>query len=100
MTNISEYHIDKEIIKRIGLRPLNAPISSQLAANARVYEFPTLENVYVMESDFYGNPMPEGSCFLAVQGKRGLLGRHLKVEKLRHAKTEDIHKMVESIKEG
>jgi hypothetical protein len=100
MTNEKAYHIDEEIINSVGLQPSDNPVSSQLATNARVYEFPTLDNVFVMESDFYGNPMPEGSCFLAVQGKRGLMGRRLRVETLRDCRTEEIQKMAQDISEG
>jgi hypothetical protein len=53
-----------------------------------------------MESDLYGNKMPEGSCFLAFNGHHGLMGKHLKLETLRNSSVEDIKKMVESNLEG
>ena len=100
MINEATYHLDQEIVNHIGLKPADIPAKSQLATNARVYRFPSMENVFVMESDLYGNPMPEGLCFLAVQGKHGLMGRPLRVEKLRTRSTADIQKMAQSISEG
>jgi hypothetical protein len=44
--------------------------------------------------------MPEGSCFLAFYGSRGLIGKHLKMETLVNASAEDIQKMVTSNNEG
>jgi len=100
MINEAVHHIDEEIINSKRLQPAGIPAGSQLATNARVYEFPELENVFVMESDFYGNPMPAGSCFLAFQGKRGLLGRRLSVEKLRNCSTAEIQTIVQNSNEG
>lgn len=100
MINEAAYHIDEENINRLGLRPAPIPAGSQLATNARVFGLPNLENVLVMESDLYGNPMPEGSCFLAVQGKHGLMGRRLRIEQLRNCSAEDLQKMVQIISEG
>jgi hypothetical protein len=93
-------HIDDETIRHLSLQPADIPQVSQLATNARVYAIPALENVFVMESDFYGNPMPEGSCFLAFQGKRGLMGRHISVDKLRNCSIGDLQRMVDSGIEG
>jgi len=90
------YHIGAEIIDSMGLRLTDRPVSSLLAVNARVYEFPTLQNVFVMESDFYGNPMPEGSCFLAYYGRYGYIGTDLPAEKLKETSAEDIKKMIQS----
>jgi hypothetical protein len=56
---------------------------------------PNLANVYVMESDWYGNSMPTGSCFLAFNGRNGLVGRHILVDTLRKSSLEDIKKIVE-----
>jgi hypothetical protein len=100
MISEAAYHIDAETIKTLRLHPATPPSGSQLASNARMYQFPNLENVYVMESDFYGNPMPEGSCFLAIQGKHGLIGRQMNVEKLRNCSAADLQKMMQSIQEG
>lgn len=101
MINETAYHrIDEEIISSIGLQPSDKLVGPQLATQARVYEYPNLENVFIMENDLYGNPMPEGSCFLAFQGKHGLIGRRLSLEKLRNCSAEDIRQMVERISEG
>jgi hypothetical protein len=100
MMNEAISHFDKELIHHLGLQPAAIPEGSQLTPNARVYAFPSLENVFVMESDFYGNPMPDGSYFLAFQGKRGLLGRHISVDELRNCSPDEIQKIVESLSEG
>ncbi len=90
------YNIDKETISKIGLRLSDKPINTQFASNARVFEYPYLDNVFVMESDLYGNVMPKNSCFLAFYGKHGLIGTHLKIETLKNASVEDIKKIVKS----
>jgi len=53
-----------------------------------------------MESDLYGNTMPKDSCFLAFNGKHGLIAKHLKVETLRNASVEEIKKLIEANSEG
>jgi hypothetical protein len=53
-----------------------------------------------MESDLYGNKMPKDSCFLAFNGRHGLIGKHLKVETLKNATIKDIKEMIEINKEG
>jgi hypothetical protein len=57
-----------------------------------------LKDVFIMESDLYGNTMPKGSCFLAFYGQHGR--RPLKIETLRNATVDDIKKMVECNNEG
>jgi hypothetical protein len=53
-----------------------------------------------MESDLYGNKMPKDSCFLAFNGQHGLIGKHLKVETLKHSTVVEIQHMVEENNEG
>src|SRR5215203_3239740 len=100
MTNDNTYYIDEETIREAGLQLSQKPVMAQLAPNARVFEYPNLENVFVMESDLYGNTMPEGSCFLAFYGRNGLLGTQMPVESLRNTSAEEIRKIVESNSEG
>jgi hypothetical protein len=100
MANTDHFNIDEETISKIGLRLSGKKINAHIAPNARVFEYPGLDNVYVMESDPYGNTMPDGSCFLASVGNHGLKGRHLKIETLKHASKEEIKTMVESHAEG
>ena len=57
----------------IGLRPSGIDINAQIAPNARVFEYPGLDNVFVMGSDLYSNTMPEDSWFLASLGNHGLI---------------------------
>ena len=95
-----DMNIDEETIKKIGLRPSDKSINDQIAPGVRVFIYPSLENVFVMESDLYGNKMPKDSCFLAFNGHHGLVGRHLKVETLTNASVKEIKDMVESNCEG
>ena len=100
MKNNKHFNIDNETISKIGLRLSHKHINAQIAPDARVFEYPGLDNVFVMESDLYGNAMPEGSCFLVSLGNHGLIGRHLKIETLKHASKEEIKAMIESHSEG
>jgi hypothetical protein len=97
----SDYsNIDEETASKIGLRLSDKNINAQIAPNSRVFEYPHLKDVFVMESDLYGNAMPKGSCFLAFYGAHGLIGKHLHIETLQNASVEDIKKIVESNLEG
>ena len=95
-----DLNIDEKIICKLGLRLSDKPINAPIATNARVFEYPDLKNVFIMESDLYGNIMPKDHCFLAFYGSHGLIGKHLKVETLKNASVEYIKKMVESNSEG
>lgn len=96
MENRKDINLDEETIKATGLRPAGKTLNATLAPGARVFEYPGLENVYIMESDLYGNVMPPGSCFLAFEGHHGLIGQHLKVETLKRSSAEEIKKLVDS----
>ena len=100
MINNEDFNIDDETIRKVGLQQSDKHINAQTAPNARIFEYPHLENVFIMESDLYGNKMPKNSCFLAFVGQHGLIGKHLKVETLRNASIEDIKNIVESNNEG
>jgi hypothetical protein len=100
MKTTEHFNIDEETINKIGLRLSDKDINAQIAPNARVFEYPGLDNVFIMESDLYGNTMPEDSCFLAFYGSHGLIGKHLYLETLRNAGINDIKAMVESHSEG
>ena len=100
MIKSSDLNIDEKTISKIGLRLSDKPINAPIAANARVFEYPHLKDVFIMESDLYGNVMPKHHCFLAFYGSHGLIGKHLKVETLTNASVEDIKMMVASNSEG
>jgi hypothetical protein len=100
MESINDINIDEETISKIGLRPSDRSINAQIAPEARVFIYPFLEDVFVMESDLYGNKMPKDSCFLVFKGHHGLIGRHLKVEVLRNSTIKEIKDMVQSNCEG
>ncbi|MBC7829488.1 MAG: hypothetical protein H7122_17215 [Chitinophagaceae bacterium] len=100
MTKTQDCIIDDETISKIGLRLSDEPINAQIAIDARVFEYPHLDYVFVMESDLYGNRMPKDSCFLAFNGTHGLIGKHLRVETLRNSSVDEIKLMVESNTEG
>ena len=93
---IDDFNLDKETIRKIGLRPSHEAINATNAADARVFDYPDLNRVFVMESDLYGNTMPKDSCFLAFYGQHGLIGKRLKVEVLKNSSVEDIKNIVES----
>lgn len=95
MADTKQLNLDRETIEQLGLQQSHKSINAQIAPEARIFEYPGIENVYIMESDLYGNPMPEGSCFLAFEGRAGLIGKHIRVEELRNSGLEDIKKMVE-----
>ncbi len=100
MINSNDLNIDEETISKTGLIVSDEPINAQIAPNARVFKYPHLESVFIMESDLYGNTMPKNSCFLAFNGSHGLIGKHLSVETLKNSSVEDIKKIVESNSEG
>jgi hypothetical protein len=100
MENKADFNLDDKLIKRLGLQLTEAPLNTQATPNARAFKYPHLEDVYIMESDLYGNIMPKGSCFLAFKGRNGLVGKHLHVETLENASLDDIKEMVSSNAEG
>lgn len=100
MENTNDMNIDEETILNIGLRPSDKVINAQISPEARVFDYPHLENVFIMENDLYGNKLPKDSCFLAFTALHGIIGIHLKVEALKNATREDIKNMVESHQEG
>jgi hypothetical protein len=100
MEDNSDFNIDEAIINKLGLQLSQRPINAPLAQHARVFEFPDLEDIYIMESDLYGNTMPKGTCFLAFNGRNGLVGKHLKLETLRNASIEDIKTLVQKNTQG
>jgi hypothetical protein len=95
MFEANQLNLDQDTIVQLGIRRCYKRINAQIAPNARVFEYPAIENVYIMESDLYGNPMPKGSCFLAFEGRAGLMGKHITIATLRNSSIEDIRKMVE-----
>ena len=95
-----DVNIDEETINKVGLKLSDKPINAPQAPFARVFEYPHLENVFIMESDLYGNTMPKGCCFLAFYGRNGLMGKDLEVETLRHSSVEDIRAIVEKHAQG
>lgn len=101
MITNNEFIIDEETIESIGLQLTDTPLTAEAAPlSARVYTYPHLENVYIMETDLYGQPMPKDSCFVAFKGLHGLIGRTLKIEKLRQSSVTDIEKIVQDNNRG
>ena len=100
MNNEYEINIDDDTINVIGLKLSDKRINAETALSARVFEYPHLPNVYIMESDLYGNKMPKDSCFLAFEGQHGMIGKHLKVETLRHSSMMEIQHMVDENNDG
>lgn len=90
----TKYNIDDETIRNLGLEPSDVPINASIAPEARVFRYPQLVDVFIMESDLYGNTMPENSCFLAFYGSHGLIGKHLKIETLKNSSIQQIREMI------
>ena len=57
MKNTKHFNIDDETISELGLVLSDKDINAQIAPDARIFEYPGLDNVFVMESDLYGNTM-------------------------------------------
>lgn len=91
---MTPFNLDKETIARLGLVPSEKSINASVATDAQVFQFTSIENVYVMERDLYGNSLPEGSLFLAFEGRSGLMGTHIKIETLQNCSEEEIKKIV------
>ena len=100
MKNLSGCNIDNQTIRKVGLRISGKQINAQIARNSRIFEYPHLDDVFIMESDLYGNAMPKNSCFLAFNGKHGLIGKKLNVETLKHSSVMEIEKIVHDNNEG
>jgi hypothetical protein len=95
-----ESNLSANTITEIGLTLSTEKINATISPDARVFNYPHLKNVYVMESDLYGNPMPIHSCFLAFTGRNGLIGKHITIEKLKNTSVEGIRRFVEANTEG
>ena len=93
-------HINAKTISDLGLRLSDKKLNAVISPHARVFEYPYLENVFIMENDLYGSIMPKDSCFLAFYGHHGLMGKHLSIETLKNSSVADIKNMVECNMEG
>ena len=93
-------NIDEETISRLGLTISHKQINSQITPYARVFEYPHLDNVFVMENDLYGATMPEHFCFIAFYGRNGLIGKPMSIDELKNASLEKIRKLVVDNSEG
>ena len=68
MKDIVEGNINSKTRRDLGLRLSDKKLNAVISPNAKVFEYPNLDNVFIMENDLYGNIMPENSCFLAFYG--------------------------------
>lgn len=100
MSDIISYNIDEETISKLGLIITNKQINAPSTPHARVFEYPHLDNVFIMENDLYGTTRPEHTCFIAFNGRHGLVGKQLSIEELKNASAEDIRKLVADNSEG
>ena len=100
MSSNINHNLDEETIRKLGLVITNKQINAQSTPHARVFEYPHLVNVFIMENDLYGATMPEHSCFIAFNGRNGLVGKHLKISVLKNSSVEDIRKLVVDNSEG
>ncbi|MGZ3909252.1 MAG: hypothetical protein ACXVBR_04185 [Flavisolibacter sp.] len=100
MGDYTRHTIDEKTISQLGLLETKKQINAPCAPHARVFEYPHLDNVFIMENDLYGTIMPEHSCFIAFKGRKGLVGRSITIEALRNTSVEDIKKLVADNSEG
>jgi len=100
MVLTQDFNLDQKTIRKVGLQPCEKEVNAQIAPRARVFKYPDLDNVFVMESDLYGNPIPKDACYLAFYGAHGLMGKYMSIEKLKKATVRDISKIVERNKAG
>jgi hypothetical protein len=100
MSDMISYNIDEETISKLGLTITHKQVNAQSTPHARVFEYPHLENVFIMENDLYGATMPQHSCFIAFNGRHGLVGKHLTIEQLKSSSVEEIRKLVVDNSEG
>jgi len=100
MSDIISYNIDEETINKLGLIITTKQINAQITPQARVFEYPHMDNVFIMENDLYGATMPEDSCFIAFNGRHGLVGKHLTIDELRNLSVAEIKTLVANNSEG
>ena len=100
MSNIISYNIDEETISRLGLTITDKQVNAQSTPNARVFEYPHLDNVFIMENDLYGATIPEHSCFIAFNGRDGLMGKEITIEELKNSNVEKIKTIVDNNSKG
>ena len=100
MDNNTISNIDDAVINQLGLEVANEHVNADIAPNARVFKYPFIDSVFIMESDLYGNVMPKGSLFLAFYGRNGLVGNQITIEELKGYSKEDIENIVQSNSKG
>jgi len=100
MTDTINDNLDSKTVRDLGLRLSHKKLNAVITPDAKVFEYPYLDNVFIMENDLYGNVMPKDFCFIAFSGHHGLIGKDLSVETLKNSTVADIKKMVECNMEG
>ncbi len=100
MSDIISYNIDDETISKLGLIITTKEVNAPGTPHARVFEYPHLDNVFIMENDLYGTTMPEHTCFIAFNGRHGLVGKHLTIDELKSSTVEGIRKLVDDNCDG
>ena len=94
MSDIISYNIDDETISKLGLIITTKEVNAPSTPHARVFEYPHLDDVFIMENDLYGTTMPEHSCFIAFNGRHGLVGKYLTIDELKSSTVEGLRKFV------
>jgi len=95
-----QINFDDKTIAELSLTKAFKPINAHLASDARIFQMAELEDIYIMESDLYGNVMPSGSCFLAFNGRNGLMGKHMLIETLKKSSIANIRRIVDDNNSG
>ena len=100
MTDTINDNLDSKTVRDLGLRLSHKKLNAVITPDAKVFEYPYLDNVFIMENDLYGNVMPKDFCFLVFSGHHGLIGKQLSIETLKNSTADDIKKMIECNMEG
>ncbi len=96
MTQEENINLEEETISKVGLQLVDEPLQAEVPIGSRVFEYPELDKVFIMEKDLYGNIIPRDSCYLAFYGQHGLIGKLLKIETLKNSSISDIRKIVDN----
>jgi len=92
-------YVSKQVISNLSLQ-LTDKLDTVSELTGKIYKYPNIKDVYILEKDLYGNSMPEGYCFLAFSGSHGMIGRQLSLKTLEKASEEDMRILIESNEQG
>jgi|SRR6476620_4138960 len=95
MITTNNYTLDEEVVQFLALRLRLTPIEIDSTVTGRIFEYPHIPEVYILEDDLTGNRMPEGTCLLAFTDREKLEGVKLKIETLLISTPGDIKRLIQ-----